>query len=50
LGSFDTLGILNEAMVDILAMWGCTEAIAMFLVIVENGRRLLDAIGNMESN
>jgi len=42
-GSFVTLGILNEAMVDILAMRGC-GVIEAKLLICDNGLRAFEAI------
>jgi hypothetical protein len=42
LDSLVTLGILKEAIVDMLAMWGCAEAIEKPLLNCETGRRLLE--------
>jgi hypothetical protein len=44
LGSFVTLGILKEAIVDILAVRGCIEAIEKPLLICDKGRMLMAAI------
>jgi hypothetical protein len=44
LGSLETLGILKEAMVDMLTMRGCGAVIEVLFLIYRNGRRLLNAI------
>lgn len=49
LGSLVTLGILKEAIVDILAMRGGGAVMEVLLLIYRNGRRLLNAIDQLKS-